>query len=65
MTRSTWTRKTYQMAAESIRTEVQFASDDSRYALTRVARNLANEFISDNPKFDRERFMDACGLGDH
>lgn len=27
-----------------------------------IALGLAREFAADNPRFDRERFMQACGL---
>ena len=31
--------------------------------LKAVAESLADMFKQDNPRFDRSRFMDACGLG--
>ena len=27
-----------------------------------IAKDLANYFAQDNPRFDRERFLAACGL---
>ncbi len=30
----------------------------------RIALDLARYFATQNPRFDRERFMKACGLGD-
>lgn len=29
---------------------------------SRISRNLADYFAQDNPRFDRSRFMQACGL---
>ena len=29
-----------------------------------IAEKLADYFATQNPRFDRERFMAACGLGD-
>lgn len=31
-------------------------------AIRNVAVSLAQEFTADNPRFDRTRFMTACGL---
>lgn len=30
----------------------------------RVAERLADRFAADNPAFDRERFLEGCGLAD-
>ena len=32
------------------------------YTLDNIASELANYFAAQNPCFDRERFMQACGL---
>lgn len=32
-------------------------------ALLDTARHLANELHTDNPRFDREKFLAACGFG--
>lgn len=29
---------------------------------TRIAEDLADLFVEDNPRFDRDRFLAACGL---
>jgi len=34
----------------------------TRTALYDVAKSLANTFYDDNPRFDRKRFMVACGF---
>lgn len=37
-------------------------SDDAEQVLLDVAGNLADYFASQNERFDRERFMSACGI---
>lgn len=34
----------------------------ARQAVERVAEGLANIFARENPRFDRARFLKACGL---
>jgi hypothetical protein len=42
--------------------------DGRKYAndpvVVSFAENLARYFASDNPRFDRERFLAACGVND-
>jgi hypothetical protein len=40
------------------------AGHDAGYlnALTETAENMADYFASENPNFDRARFLTACGL---
>lgn len=35
-----------------------------RSTLDDVARDLADVFAQDNPRFDRGRFLAACGIGE-
>ena len=37
---------------------------EARDVLTYTAKALANYFASENPRFDRARFLAACGLED-
>lgn len=37
-------------------------SEQERCSLTEVAYELANHFSQDNPRFDRSRFLAACGV---
>ena len=59
----TMTRKDYVAIAEALR-KVQPALDDHggslhlQWAIDRTA--IADVFENDNPRFDRERFADAC-----
>lgn len=50
-------RKDYQAIADVIK-----ASSGDVPTLTAVAKGIADVFAADNPRFDRERFYDACDL---
>ena len=39
-------------------------NEDSLLAVRSIAVGLANIYQDENPRFDRERFMQACGLED-
>ena len=66
------TRKDYVMIAETIREllgDIDRESPGMREVLTgermgvaSVARRLAEQLRQDNPRFDRTRFIEACGL---
>lgn len=71
MARPTWTRKTYEMAAESIAAQVAALEGDwlseesrqiARHTLLTLAHLLGSQFYIDNPNFDRARFLTACGF---
>lgn len=72
------TRKDYQRIAEAIRQSApketapmdRYRSIERRISqriaddfAERIARRLADVFAEDNPRFDRERFLSACGFG--
>jgi hypothetical protein len=70
------TKKDFKAVAEIIRKEVPYCriqgyalqgitqGDNARIGTCSwIAQNLANYFATQNPRFDRERFMKACGLG--
>ena len=58
------TRKHYVMVANSIRSDVDNTNSmDGLSAIQNVAYGLATAFAMDNPRFDRERFLNAA-LGD-
>jgi len=41
----------------------QLATDASRYpAVKSIAEGLAEVFAAENPRFDRTRFLRACGV---
>jgi hypothetical protein len=60
------TRKDYVMIAGIIKDANYTASkfNDTRGAgmLTHIAIELSDELAKDNPRFDRVRFLDACGV---
>ena len=56
-----WTKATYEMVASILATaeENSEISDPERAML---ADRFAERFAGDNPRFDRERFLTACGV---
>lgn len=59
------TRKDYVLIAQAIkRAKDECLSDDTTGAVKQAARNVALSMERDNPRFDRARFMAACGFED-
>jgi len=59
------TKKDYQAIARAIhgiRIETP-AGDDPMAALDRVTQELCSILAADNPRFDRQRFVEACETG--
>lgn len=60
------TRKDYVLIAEVIKTQIElslkFGEDDARYGAENIALDLASKLSQDNPRFDRSRFLQACGV---
>jgi hypothetical protein len=58
------TRKDYELIASVIARRVDSAGDEftELNAITKVGVSLSAEFQRQNPRFDRERFLKACGL---
>lgn len=57
---SKWTRATYKMVAEQIRTTKQATDNVAvKAALCVLSHRLADQFEDDNPRFDREKFINA------
>lgn len=63
-------RKDYQAAAEIIANGVKYAQDETPVrraakleAFREMAGGLSSMFGRDNGRFDRDKFMTACGLG--
>ena len=56
-------RKDYREAAEIIkRRDSQALTSGEHHIALAIACDLAAMFAGDNPRFDREKFLDACGL---
>jgi hypothetical protein len=60
-------RKTYEAQAAIIKKHVGKAYKTNDHKLDEVcydmACELANYYAKDNPRFDRTRFFEACGVG--
>lgn len=52
------TRKDYVMIAEVIATNWHYSADTK----ADLARSFADALETDNPRFDRDRFLKACGV---
>lgn len=61
-----FTRKHYEAVAEIIKERSKHYADMGRYGCANgagsVGDKLADLFEKDNPRFDRDRFLAACGL---
>ena len=61
------TRKDYEALAEEIRNAWEFWSAESDRLLARrvmagFVENFAEYMAEDNPRFDEDKFREACGL---
>ena len=58
------TRKDYQLLAESILTarKVQSELGEMYISVAHLVNTLATDLEIDNPRFDRARFLEACGV---
>jgi len=60
------TRKDYVLIAQAIKTQIElsdkFEEGESRAGAQNIAYDLAWKLYEDNPRFDRARFLEACGV---
>jgi hypothetical protein len=56
------TRKDYVMIAEVINRSATASTESSFIDFARMAEDLATELQADNSRFDRDRFLTACGV---
>ncbi len=57
------TRKDYKLIAAAIATTIKANSDlKPEYALARMVDRLCVDLKADNPRFDRVKFVRACGV---
>lgn len=60
------TRKDYVLIAEAFKAEIKYwprsHSPEAATALDCIGERLANALAQDNPRFDRQRFIEACQL---
>ncbi len=62
---ATWSQKTYVMISAEIKAsvdELRPGDMPERETLKDLALNLKMRFASDNPEFNSDRFMKACGF---
>lgn len=63
LTEMAFTRQHYVAIAEILkRAAKEYSSSEGPYAVEQIARDLADLFKRDNPSFDRQRFLSACGF---
>lgn len=61
-------RKDYKAIAEIIKQEFTAFDDtgeddyEGKHATISISKRLADYFAAENPQFNRDRFMKACGL---
>lgn len=57
-------RKDYEVVATEFigRMANPTVPSESRQTLIALANSLADRFAEDNPRFDREKFLTACGV---
>lgn len=62
------TRKHFEMIAGSLKEATEYSvyknSAEARSTHALMCNELALDFKMVNPRFDRERFLKACGLGE-
>jgi hypothetical protein len=60
------TRKDYVLIAQVIKTQIdmsdKFQEELSKVGAQNIAYDLAWKLGEDNPRFDRARFLEACGV---
>jgi hypothetical protein len=57
------TRKDYEAIAERIAQNAEkYQYDRGADIVAEIAEDLAEIFADENPRFDRDRFIDACGV---
>lgn len=57
-------RKDYELIARAMREQLEGMSASLPTAfLEQFAKRLADKLARDNPRFNRERFLIACGFG--
>jgi hypothetical protein len=60
------TRKDYELIAKALNTQMEMSvlceEEAGIYAVTNIACDLADTLVRENPRFDRARFLSACGV---
>jgi len=58
------TKKDYKMIAQVVYNSKHIHAEKSKETARRIAGGIANAEALGNPKFDRKKFLQACGLDD-
>ena len=56
------TKKDYELTARGIFRLYSVSSVDMRHAIKQVVGHLVSEYKNDNPKFNKDKFIKACGI---
>jgi hypothetical protein len=56
------TRKDYQLIATALKDALGAVDHPQRVGAVLAAQELAYRLRDDNPRFDRKKFLEACGL---
>ena len=56
------TRKDYVLIAESLNRSIQSNMEEFQAPVKDAAHAMADALASENPAFDRSRFLEACGV---
>jgi hypothetical protein len=56
------TRKDYVAIAAAIKSSQRPATSETEQSIAELAKRLCSVFAADNPRFDRYRFLTACGV---
>ncbi len=55
-----WSKQTYEMVARILNKQTEVAGTRMEYRV--MASDFARTFAADNPKFDADKFVKACGF---
>ena len=55
-------KKHFERIAQIIKSENLTCADNTRFELRRLTNKLTDYFAEENPRFDKERFLLACGV---
>ena len=60
------TRKDYKLIAEVLSRAIKnwegFEQERPEEVISMIAKTLSSQLIQDNPRFDRAKFLTACGV---
>ena len=60
------TRKDYKLIAGVLNNAIKnwegFDQERPEEVVSMIAKTLSSQLIQDNPRFDRAKFLDACGV---